>query len=222
MIPVVAATLDCLLAPVNAGAALRARLQLRIEVPGVVLSFDDGPHPEGTPAILELLAKAGCRATFFMVGEQVERRPALAQRIVSEGHRAELHAFRHRLQLRLGDRAVVADIRRGRAAIEDATGRSVEWHRPPYGIYSPAGLGAVRAEGLRPLLWSSWGKDWRKLTTPERIAGRALRRIGPGDVILLHDADFYSSRGSHRRTVDALPRILSELKRLGLDTVLPV
>jgi len=222
MIPILAAMLDCLLAPVNASAARRAGVPRRIEASGVALSFDDGPHPEGTPAILELLAQAGCRATFFLVGEQVERRPALARRIVAAGHRAELHAFSHRLQPRLGARAVAEDIRRGRAAIEDATGRPVEWHRPPYGIYSRAGLRAVRAEALRPLLWSRWGKDWRRLTTPERIARRALHEIGPGDVILLHDADFYSSRGSHRRTVAAVPAILAELKQLGLGTVLPV
>ena len=96
------------------------------------------------------------------------------------------------------------------------------WHRPPYGVYSPAGLRAARAEGLTPLLWSRWGKDWRKLTTPGRIARRATRGVIAGDVILLHDADFYSARGSHRRTVAALTTILAELKLRKLDTVLPV
>jgi hypothetical protein len=72
------------------------------------------------------------------------------------------------------------------------------------------------------LLWSSWGKDWRKFTTPGRIAARVSRNLSAGDVILLHDADFYSARHSHRRTAQALPMILSELNRRGLDTVLPV
>jgi peptidoglycan/xylan/chitin deacetylase (PgdA/CDA1 family) len=187
---------------------------------GVAVTFDDGPHPEGTPAVLEVLARAGARATFFLIGEQVMRRPALAARLVSEGHRVALHGHRHRLQLRLGPAAVRDDMVRGRAAIEDACGVAVALHRPPYGIYSPAGLAAVRELGLAPLLWSRWGKDWRKFTTPRRIAARATRSLIAGDVILLHDADFYSARNSHRRTVAALELITAELTRRKLDTVL--
>jgi peptidoglycan-N-acetylglucosamine deacetylase len=114
------------------------------------------------------------------------------------------------------------DLRAGRAAIEDAIGVAPVWHRPPFGIYSPAGLAAARGDGLRPLLWSRWGKDWRKLTTPARITQRAVHGVLPGDVILLHDADFYSARNSHRRTVAALEMIVTELKSRKLDTVLPV
>ena len=106
--------------------------------------------------------------------------------------------------------------------VADATGVGVAWHRPPYGIYSPAGLRAVREAGLAPLLWSRWGKDWRRLTTPARIARRATRGLIAGDVILLHDADFYSARDSHRRTAAALEGILTELERRKLDTVLPI
>lgn len=189
---------------------------------GVALTFDDGPHPEGTPAMLEVLARADARAAFFLVGEQVKRRPELAARIVSGGHLVALHGHRHRLQPRMRSAEVRDDVRRGAAAIEDATGVAVGWHRPPYGIYSGAGLEAARAASLRPLLWSRWGKDWRKFTTPARITARATRDLEAGDVILLHDADFYSARHSHRRTAAALPAILAELKRRGLGTVLPV
>jgi peptidoglycan/xylan/chitin deacetylase (PgdA/CDA1 family) len=111
---------------------------------------------------------------------------------------------------------------RGRAAVESAVGRAVAWHRPPYGLYSPAGLSAVQRDGLRPLLWSKWGKDWRRLTTPERIAARATRDLRAGDVILLHDADFYSSKGSHERTAEALKLIVRELKLRKIGTVLPL
>ncbi len=157
-----------------------------------------------------------------MVGEQVVRRPALAREIVDHGHLIALHGFRHRLQLRLGRPAVVEDLRRGVDAIAAATGQPPGLHRPPYGIYSGAGLLAVREMGLEPLLWSRWGKDWRRFTTPARIARRAVRDVGPGDVILLHDADFYSARGSHRRTAQALGSILNTLDRRGIATVLPV
>jgi peptidoglycan/xylan/chitin deacetylase (PgdA/CDA1 family) len=212
------------LAPVNRDAAEALSLPRTLpDVPGVVLTFDDGPHPEGTPAVLEVLARAGARAMFFLIGEQVRRRPELAARIVAEGHTVALHGHRHRLQLRLAPAQVADDLARGVAAIEDAVGRGpVRWHRPPYGIYSPAGLRTARANGLTPLLWSRWGKDWRRLTTPGRISRRATRGVIPGDVILLHDADFYSARDSHRRTAAALILILSELKRRKLDTVLPI
>jgi peptidoglycan/xylan/chitin deacetylase (PgdA/CDA1 family) len=211
------------LAPVVPACA--RRLELPRTLPGsagVALTFDDGPHPDGTPAVLEVLAGAGARATFFVIGEQVLRRPHLAAEIVAAGHRIALHGHRHRLQTRLGERAVRDDLRRGAAAVEDATGIAPRYHRPPYGIYSGAGLVAARAAGHEPLLWSRWGKDWRKFTTPERIARRAAGRLEPGDVILLHDADFYSSRRSHERTVAALPLIIAALKRRELATVLPV
>jgi peptidoglycan/xylan/chitin deacetylase (PgdA/CDA1 family) len=171
--------------------------------------------------VLETLARASAHATFFVVGEQVQRRPALVAEIAAAGHAVALHGYRHRLQLRLGDREVRADIEHGLEAVRDAIGIEATWHRPPYGVYSAAGLKFVRDAGLRPLLWSRWGKDWRKFTTPARIAARATREIVAGDVILLHDADFYSARDSHRRTVGALKTILSRLSHAGLDTVLP-
>jgi peptidoglycan/xylan/chitin deacetylase (PgdA/CDA1 family) len=189
---------------------------------GVALTFDDGPHPEGTPAVLELLAAAGAHAWFFLVGEQVVRRPSLAREIAAAGHVVAVHCFRHVPQPFLGARAVRDDLTRASAAIVDATGVSPAYHRPPYGLYSPAGLAAARSAGLTPLLWSRWGKDWRKFTTPRRIASRVVGDLRPRDVILLHDADFYSSRHSHRRTAKALKIILTELKTLELDTVLPV
>jgi peptidoglycan/xylan/chitin deacetylase (PgdA/CDA1 family) len=211
------------LAPVVPAAAASLALPLRVpDARGVVLTFDDGPHPDGTPAVLEELARARARAMFFLVGEQVERRPAVAASIVAAGHVVAVHGYRHRVQLRLSASEVAGDVRRGAAVIADATGIDPRWHRPPLGIYSAAGLRAARAAGLEPLLWSRWGKDWRKFTTPERIAARATREVGAGDVILLHDADFYSARDSYRRTVAALPRIFSILSSRGFATVLPV
>jgi peptidoglycan/xylan/chitin deacetylase (PgdA/CDA1 family) len=210
-----------LLAPVNRAAAAALTLPRTLpSAPGVALTFDDGPHPEGTPMILDRRARHRATATFFVVGEQVRRRPALLARVRAQGHQVALHGDRHRLQLRLGRGALFDDLQRGMAAIEDALGEPPRLHRPPYGIYSAPGLVAARAAGLTPLLWSRWGKDWRPLTTPARIAGRAMRGLLPGDVILLHDADFYSSRGSHRRTAAAVEIMLAELSARKLCTVL--
>jgi peptidoglycan/xylan/chitin deacetylase (PgdA/CDA1 family) len=212
-----------LLAPVNAEAARALGLARTLpDAAGIALTFDDGPHPQGTPAMLEILARSGHRATFFVIGEQVRRRPELVREIVARGHTVGLHGDRHRVQLRLTPAQVKADLDRGRAAIEDTIDAAIAWHRPPYGIYTHAGLTAARAAGLEPLLWSRWGKDWRRFTTPARIARRAVLGAGPGDVILLHDADFYSARDCHRRTAAALELIVAELAAREIGTVLPV
>ena len=117
--------------------------------PVVAITFDDGPHPEGTPRMLEILAQAGESATFFVIGEQVERRPELVRRMIAEGHGVALHGYRHRLQLRIHDADIDDDIRRGVVAIEDATGTTPRHHRAPFGIYSASGLRAVREERSR-------------------------------------------------------------------------
>ncbi len=186
--------------------------------PVACLTFDDGPHPQGTPAVLEELAAAGARATFFLVGEQVERFPAVAARIAAEGHEIALHCQRHRNQLRLGPRALVRDLERGALAIAEATGVRPRLYRPPYGIFSVAGLAAVRRRGLEALLWSRWGRDWRSRATARSIAADAAGGIRAGDVVLLHDGDAYSARASWRATAAALPAILAAIAAAGLRT----
>lgn len=180
------------------------------------LTFDDGPHPEGTPAVLEALARRDVRATFFMVGEQVERHPAVAAAVAAAGHRIALHGYRHRNQMRVTPGRLARDLERGAEAIERATGVAPVLYRPPYGIFTPAGLALARRAGYRTLLWSRWGRDWRARTTPQEIAALATRDLSAGDVILLHDADWYSAPGSHRRTAAALPLILDALERAAL------
>ena len=186
---------------------------------GVALTFDDGPHPEGTPAMLEVLRERGAVATFFLVGEQVERHRSLAAEIAAAGHRIALHGHRHRLQLRIPPEALADDLALGFHVVAEATGSAPHAYRPPYGIFSPAGLAYARRRGWRPLLWSRWGRDWAARATPESIAARVTEDLQAGDVLLLHDADWYSVEGSHRNTVAALPRVLDAIEEHGLRTV---
>jgi peptidoglycan-N-acetylglucosamine deacetylase len=188
---------------------------------GYALTFDDGPHAHGTPAVLELLAGAGVTATFFLVGEQIERNASLAGEIVAAGHAIGLHCHRHRNLLRLTPAQVRADIDRAEALIADATGRAPELYRPPYGVLNAAALRLARARGWRTLLWSHWGRDWERRATPESIAARVTDGAGEGSVLLLHDADDYSARDSWQRTVKALPRVLATLEQRGLRPVAP-
>lgn len=186
---------------------------------GVAITFDDGPHPQGTPLVLEILREASAPATFFLAGEQVARRPGLAAEIVAAGHRVELHCHRHRNQLRLTPAGLLDDAERGKAAIEEATGQAVHDYRPPYGIFSAGGLRAIRRRGWRPVLWSLWGEDWKRRATARSIAAKATSGAAAGDILLLHDADHYSAGGSWSRTAAALPAILDELGGQGLRAV---
>jgi peptidoglycan-N-acetylglucosamine deacetylase len=208
------------LAPIVPAVAELLGLPRRIDDPsGVAITFDDGPHPEGTPAALEALAAADARATFFLCGEQVEREPALAAEIAAAGHGVALHGFRHRNMLRLPPATFVEDLERGIEAIEDAVGVRPALYRPPYGIFSYPGMLEVRARGLRSLLWSRWGHDWRASRSPAEIAAEVTEDLRAGDVLLLHDADHYSEPGCWRGTIAALPAVLEAIEGAGLRPV---
>jgi peptidoglycan-N-acetylglucosamine deacetylase len=187
---------------------------------GVALTFDDGPHPQGTPAVLEQLARYEVPATFFLVGEQVRRYPRLARQIVEEGHRVAIHCYRHRNLLRLTPLQVRSDIKRAKAVIADTTGQNPNLWRPPYGVLSGPGILVARGLDCRPLLWTQWGRDWEDGATAVSIATRLTVGLAGGDVLLLHDADHYSAPESWRRTADALGLVLAELKRREIRSVL--
>ncbi len=182
----------------------------------VAVTFDDGPHAHGTPAVLAELERGGATATFFLVGEQVRLRPALAREIVAAGHEVALHGDRHTLLLRRTVRAIVDDLDRAIATIAEATGIAPALYRPPYGVFSAGALAAVRRRGWRPLLWSTWGRDWQRSATATSIARRATRRLRAGDVVLLHDSDAYSSDDSWRKTAAALPSVIDAIAALGV------
>jgi peptidoglycan/xylan/chitin deacetylase (PgdA/CDA1 family) len=188
---------------------------------GWALTFDDGPHVRGTPAVLEALAGSEVSATFFLVGEQVLRNPSLPGEILAAGHAIGLHCHRHRNLLRLAPWQVREDLARARVAIEDASGVSPSLYRPPYGVLNASALRLAREAGWRTLLWTHWGRDWEKRATPESIAARVTGGVREGSVLLLHDADDYGAKDSWRRMVLALPRVLEVLAESGIEAVAP-
>ncbi len=192
---------------------------VRAEIPdpaAVALTFDDGPHPQGTPRVLELLATARAPATFFLVGEQVERFPELASAILAGGHEVALHCYRHVSLLRRSPAATRDDLERARRAIAEATGVEPRRYRPPYGILTVPALRHARRRGWETVLWRRDGRDWRAEATPESIATRLLAGVHGGEVLLLHDADWYASPRSWERTAAALELVLERLDRGGL------
>jgi peptidoglycan-N-acetylglucosamine deacetylase len=198
-------------------------LSLRRRLPfggSVALTFDDGPHPEGTVAVLSLLARHDAKATFFLVGEQVRRFPALAREIADAGHGIGLHGETHRCELRLTPSMLAEDRARGRESIHAATGVLPVIHRPPYGAASGPGVLHARRERIETVLWSRWGGDWRGSATADTVL-RDVTRSGPLDqeIVLLHDADHYAAHGSFHATVGALPAILERCTEEGLVAV---
>jgi peptidoglycan/xylan/chitin deacetylase (PgdA/CDA1 family) len=133
----------------------------RLDGARMALTFDDGPDPDATPAVLEALAAAGATGTFFLVGEQVEAHPGLAVEVAAGGHSVGLHGYRHLEHDGLADPR--ADLERGAAALAEATGERPVLFRPPYGRFSEASYAACRERGLSPVYWSAWGGDWEPI-----------------------------------------------------------
>jgi peptidoglycan-N-acetylglucosamine deacetylase len=184
----------------------------------VALTFDDGPHPETTPRVLALLAQAGVKATFFVVGEKVERHPDVARAIARAGHTFGAHGHRHRrLYAFLSPTAVARDIDATVQAVERATGVRPRWFRPPVGQVSPRTAAGAKRAGLEIVVWSVRGLDGLAATDPDRVVTRVERGLAPGAIILLHDAaerdDFIPA------SVHALPRVLECVARKGLRVV---
>ena len=207
--------------PSSALVSERARRAFGVRVTiderdAVALTFDDGPHAEGTPAALAALERAGLRATFFLAAEQVERRPELAAEIVAAGHDVGVHCHRHRNLMRLAPWQVRDDLMHAADVIAGAVGSAPRFYRPPYGILTTAAVAFARGAGWETVLWRRDGHDWEATATPSSITARIARRLEGGDVVLLHDADHYSAPGSWSATVAAIPLLAATLEQRHL------
>jgi peptidoglycan/xylan/chitin deacetylase (PgdA/CDA1 family) len=154
--------------------------------PVLSLTYDDGPHPEHTPALLDVLREHGARATFFVLTGRAREHPELVHRMLAEGHEVGLHGIDHVRLTTLPGREAARRLRRAKRELEAITGRPVEWYRPTYGAVSISAFVAARAMGMRTVIWSAWGRDWEDAPA-EEVAGRVVRALHPGAVVLLHD-----------------------------------
>jgi peptidoglycan-N-acetylglucosamine deacetylase len=183
---------------------------------GVALTFDDGPDPAGTPAVLETLAALGWHATFFMLGSQVRRHPGIARLVVDAGHEVAVHGTIHRNHLVRTPLGIRRDLRLAARKIAEVTGVRPRWFRPPYGVLSAGTLWAARDVGLAPVLWTAWGKDWRA-GPPAHVAAEVMKTLRDRGTVLLHDSDCTSRPASWRSTVGALPLLAAQLRIRGLE-----
>ncbi|MGY1727483.1 polysaccharide deacetylase family protein [Geodermatophilus sp. SYSU D01062] len=164
----------------------RSLVAVRTAAPHVALTFDDGPEPGGTDRVLTALADAGATATFFVLLTRVRRDRALLDQVVAAGHEVALHGVDHRALPTLPPGEAARLTRAGRAELEDATGTTVRWYRPPYGRLDLRTWRAVRGAGLEPVLWGPTTWDWKDVSHGERLA-KAQQRLRPGAVVLAHD-----------------------------------
>jgi peptidoglycan-N-acetylglucosamine deacetylase len=188
----------------------------RTDTSSVALTFDDGPSDD-TDLVLSALHSHGIKATFFMIGRQVELRPQPARRIVAEGHEIGNHSYSHPIYLYRSARETRRQLRRAQEVITEATGVQPRFSRPPCGVRTPAYFKATREMNLRTVQWSVTGFDWRRIGA-SRIAYNILQDVRPGSIILLHDGDS-SLKRDRIQTVMALPIIINGLKRRGLKVV---
>lgn len=184
----------------------------------VALTFDDGPHPNYTPVILDLLDEVGAKATFFMVGERVREEPELARVVLQRGHQVAHHSDRHYWPVMFSRRAAADDVARGSDAIESATGSRPRFYRPPVGLLTPELGDAVREAGMLLAAWSVRAFDGF-LGDGDSVRRRVGSKIRAGDIVLLHDGRSGMRREVRPPALDALRGILEDLKLRGLRSV---
>ncbi|WP_231978078.1 polysaccharide deacetylase family protein [Streptomyces sp. TLI_053] len=183
--------------------------------PLVALTFDDGPHPEYTPQVLDVLARYDAPAAFFCIGLHALAHPGVVRRIAAEGHLLGNHSWSHAYLPDLGPIGLREQLGFTADTLARAVGttRASSWLRPPYGGRSPELLRAVAGMGLTTVLWDVDAKDWSR-PGPGIVADRVLRAVGPGSVVLMHDGG-----GDRSQTVAALPGVITGLRRRGYRIV---
>lgn len=187
----------------------------------IALTFDDGPDPVYTPEILSILNKYHVRATFFVVGAQAEKYPALIHRIKAEGHTLGIHGYQHRLVWLLGPLASIREVKRGTQVIHQIIGSSPLFFRPAWGVFNLCSLIYLWLGEQKAVLWSFMSGDWLIKATPASILDKVTHRVKPGAVIVFHDRCVKpgASEEGPAKTIRALPGILEHIAARGLQPV---
>jgi peptidoglycan/xylan/chitin deacetylase (PgdA/CDA1 family) len=183
---------------------------VKTEEPRVALTFDDGPNPNNTPKLLDLLKRRKVRATFFLVGKRVKRHPELARRIAEEGHEIGNHGMNHVPVLLLPPGMVASEARGAGQLLEQVTGKRPRFFRPPMGWFHAAGLKRLRELGYQPVIGDIHPRDF---TSPgiDVIVDFVMERVSPGSIVILHDGGWRDGV-DRSQTVAATERLIDHLE----------
>ncbi|NLI75818.1 MAG: polysaccharide deacetylase family protein [Candidatus Riflebacteria bacterium] len=176
----------------------------------VALTFDDGPHAEYTPRLLDLLQSHGARATFFVLGSRAEVYPDLLARMAEAGHEVGNHTWNHKSLAKRGSGAALADLQRTAELIAALTNQSCRLVRPPYGHTNAEVRAMIHRQGWHHIMWDADSRDWQ-LSDPNAMLARVLRKTSPGAVVLFHDI--------HSGALRVLPVLLPALQKAGYHCV---
>lgn len=181
---------------------------------GVALTFDDGPWPGQTEAVLRILAEKDVEATFFMLGSRVKVAPETARAVAAAGHAIGNHSYTHTYLASAGPGRVRWEITASNALISQVTGVETRWFRAPGGILSPTAANVLVQESMHPVLWTVDPQDWRGDATVEGVANNVIESARPGGIVVLHDGG-----GDQSVTIEALPLIIDGLRARGFTFV---
>ncbi len=182
-----------------------------VDGPYIAMTFDDGPHVQNTPRLLDMLKQRGIKATFFLVGECVAANPQIVKRIVAEGHEIGNHSWSHPLLSKMSDGSVADQLQKTQSAIVAACGITPKLMRPPYGGFTQRQQRWANGEyGYKCILWDVDPEDW-KIRNAEHVQSVILKEATSGSIILSHDI--------HKTTVDAMPATLDALAAKGFKFV---
>lgn len=178
----------------------------------IALSFDDGPHPEHTPRLLDCFAEAGLKTSFFVIGSLVEQYPELTRRMLAEGHEVANHSYEHFSVRKMSDKQYLDDLLRCQEVLNDVVGEDMPLTvRPPYGILRPRTTFELMRMGYRHVLWSVDSDDSSLEDKHSLAAHMADKPFVDGDIVLLHE--------DYPRTVEEMPIILADLRKRGFTPV---
>ncbi len=182
-----------------------------VDGPFIAMTFDDGPHIQNTPRLLDMLKQRGIKATFFLVGENVVQYPQIVKRIVAEGHEIGNHSWSHPQLSKMTDASVHDELQRTHDAIVAACGVVPTIMRPPYGAFTPRQQRWCHGEfGYQIILWDVDPLDW-KVRNSAHVESEILKQTVSGSIVLSHDI--------HKTTVDAMPSTLDALIAKGFKFV---
>jgi peptidoglycan/xylan/chitin deacetylase (PgdA/CDA1 family) len=184
----------------------------------LALTYDDGPNSLYTPRLLEVLAKHGVHATFFLIGRHVQQCPEMARELVQAGHTVGNHTFTHPLLIFRREAEIRQELSQCRSALQDAIGQHSNLFRPPFGGRRPAVLRVARDLGLEPVMWNVTGYDWNA-PPAEVIEGKIAKQMRGGDVILLHDGGHKQMGADRSQTVIATDHLITRYKAGGYEFV---